>query len=352
MYTTKLLTMAALIPAAAFLVPGIINAIGGILGIANESRKLSGGRVKLHRKRRGKGLSPMYIARPYAGGGLRKKKKKNVVKRKKGRGLLFPAGRGLSPMYIHRPYVGSGLRQKPVKAYHRKGGAVRGVKYHVPYWGRIHRGKGMLTLPGGHMAPLLKQLAMPSLVGIRVPPRIDPSLWSTKITTGPKEKTGGKGLTKRILRKRLYGRGVVADTLGKIPLLGGILGPIVRALGGRVKKSYKKKGGLLFPAGRGLSPMYIARPYVGAGLRKKKKSSPKRKKGGRYGNLHRMSTTINSILRGGKPAGGALVPRKGYYRKGPSGKRVHVRQTVVRVGAGRVKGGYKAYTWGPNLIKC
>lgn len=51
------------------------------------------------------------------------------------------------------------------------------------------------------------------------------------------------------------GRGVFADILGSIPLLGSIAGPIVRSLGGRVRKH-----------GKGLSPMYLMRPYVGRGL--------------------------------------------------------------------------------------
>lgn len=316
-------------------VPSLISAIGGILGIANESRKLAGGRVRL-RRLRGKGLSPMSTVPTYVGAGL-KHKKKRAVKHRKGRGLLFPAGRGLSPMYITRPYVGAGIKRHKKKA---------------------RRGKGMLTAPGGHMLPLLKQLVMPStsyLVNKRIPVLYtgDPFKNRPKpVEMSPKSYnplgltiTGGK-LTKRILRKRLYGRGVVADTLAKIPLLGGILAPIARALGGKLKKG-RTRGGLLFPAGRGLSPMYIARPYVGAGVKRKRKTTTKRK-GGRHGNLHRMSNTIRSVLRGG-----SLVPRKGYYRAGPKGKRVHVRATVVRVGAGtKRKGGYLPYTWGPNLIKC
>lgn len=374
----------ALAPLLMMGIPAAINAIGGILGIANESRKLGGGRVRLRNKyrglprtnRKGHGLSPMYIARPYVGAGLRQKKK-SAVKKRKGRGLLFPAGRGLSPMYIARPYVGAGLkllkgRKSSVRKYHKKGGAIR----YVSRYGRISRGKGMLT-PGNPAAALLKQLVMPStsaFIGrpyIKGPvegPLPHPTKTIIDVSSNlgfpgslfikpipPKYPgkpecvyTGGK-ITKRILRKRLYGRGVVADTLGKIPILGAILSPIARALGGKIKKqknTYRKKGkrgGLLYPAGRGLSPMYITRPYVGAGLRKKKAV---RRKGGRHGNMHSMSTTIRKIL-----SGGALIPRKGYYRTGPSGKRVHVRPTVVRKSYGG-KGGYLPYTWGPNIIRC
>lgn len=382
----------ALAPLLMMGIPAAINAIGGILGIANESRKLSGGRVRLRHKyrglprvnRKGHGLSPMYIARPYVGAGLRQKKK-SAVKKRKGKGLLFPAGRGLSSMYIARPYVGAGLRKTPVRKYHKKGGALRYVRR------RVSRGKGMLT-PGNPGAALLKQLVMPStsaFIGkpyikgpvegplphptktmINIPPTLEfpgspfvkpirpkyPGKPQSPYYPDPNAisyaplipYTGGK-ITKRILRKRLYGRGVVADTLGKIPILGAILSPIARALGGKIKKQKKtyrkkgKRGGLLYPVGRGMSPMYISRPYVGAGLGKKKVV---RRKGGRHGNMHSMSTTIRKIL-----SGGALVPRKGYYRTGPSGKRVHVRPTVVRKSYGG-KGGYLPYTWGPNIIRC
>lgn len=369
----KATKMMALAPALAFGIPGALGAIGSILGIANEARKL-GGRVRLGRRKkiaRGKGLSPMYIARPYVGAGLKQKKK--GAKHRRGRGLLFPAGRGLSPMYIARPYVGAGIKRKHRKI--KKGGKIKRVVHRR----RVLRGQGMLAPPGGHMGPLLKQFMMPStaILGhklirgpmhgpdniprgyIPVTPFINKSLHSTPFepiltSSIPPATRIGSGTKKRAMRKRLYGRGVVADTLGKIPLLGGILAPIVRAFGGKIKH---KRGGLLAPAGRGLSPMYIARPYVGAGLKRKhKKVKPKRggkikrtyhKKGGRHGNLHRMSSTIRSVLRGG-----SLVPRKGYYRKGPGGKRVHVRQTVVRVGAGLRRGGYLPYTWGPNINKC
>ncbi len=111
------------------------------------------------------------------------------------------------------------------------------------------------------------------------------------IANEAKKARGGRlrrrGVRAGIKHKR-KGRGVVADTLGNVPLLGALLGPLARALGGRVNRR-----------GKGLSPMYIRRPYVGMGL------SPL----GRY-------------------RGGALHHRKGYY-KYAGGKRIHVRPTLV-----------------------
>jgi hypothetical protein len=96
----------------------------------------------------------------------------------------------------------------------------------------------------------------------------------------------GKGLANARM-KRIYkmkGSGVVADTLGSIPLLGMLLGPMAKAFGGRLKhkrkRVHKKRGGRVRGGlnrrkvimalvkrlrGRGLSPMYIRRPYVSSG---------------------------------------------------------------------------------------
>jgi hypothetical protein len=102
---------------------GLLSPAGGRL-----ARRVGRMRVKHHR-RRGHGLSPMYIHRPYVGLGL----------------IRHHRGHGLSPMYIHRPYVGLGLRK------HHKG-----LKGRTP----LHRRGGMLTPPGGHYMPLLKQMAL------------------------------------------------------------------------------------------------------------------------------------------------------------------------------------------------
>jgi hypothetical protein len=69
----------------------------------------------------------------------------------------------------------------------------------------------------------------------------------------------GEGL-RYIRRNKLYrrrkrrGRGIVADVFGGIPLLGSILGPIVKAMGGKRIR------------GRGLVDMAIKRPYYRGGL--------------------------------------------------------------------------------------
>ncbi len=72
-------------------------------------------------------------------------------------------------------------------------------------------------------------------------------------------------------RKRARGRGVIADTLGSVPLLGALLGPLAKAFGGKLKRMpTKNRRALMFALarrlrGKGLSPMYIRRPYVSSG---------------------------------------------------------------------------------------
>jgi hypothetical protein len=86
------------------------------------------------------------------------------------------------------------------------------------------------------------------------------------------------------LRKHKYhkhkryhrGKGMAADIISQIPLLGGIAGPIVRALGGRLHhKGYHKIVHTLYGPklkyikgnrGHGLAPMYMKRPYTGCGM--------------------------------------------------------------------------------------
>lgn len=97
-------------------------------------------------------------------------------------------------------------------------------------------------------------------------------------------RTGGKVYRKRHIRKarkgrggrikktyKYKGKGVVADTLGSIPLLGALLGPLAKAFGGKLKKMPRKHRRAAIMAimrklaGKGLSPMYLRRPYVSSG---------------------------------------------------------------------------------------
>lgn len=85
----------------------------------------------------------------------------------------------------------------------------------------------------------------------------------------------GKGLVnnhkRRQRRHKRKGKGVVADTLGSVPLLGAILGPLAKVFGGKLKRMPKKHRRAAVMAlarklhGKGLSPMYIRRPYVSSG---------------------------------------------------------------------------------------
>lgn len=94
-------------------------------------------------------------------------------------------------------------------------------------------------------------------------------------------RAGGR-LHKKHLKRPMrgpYGRGVVADTLGNIPLLGMVLGPLAKAFGGKLKgaKTNKKARRAMILAlvkklrGKGLSPLSIRRPYVGMGVKAKRR---------------------------------------------------------------------------------
>lgn len=107
-------------------------------------------------------------------------------------------------------------------------------------------------------------------------------------------------------RMRHHGRGAVADTLGSLPLIGALLGPLAKAFGGRLRRHHMMRHRRR--RGHGLSPMYIRRPYVGMGL------AP-------YGAHRRIGY------------GGALIHRKGYY-KHVHGHRIHVRPTIVHKARG------------------
>lgn len=133
-----------------------------------------------------------------------------------------------------------------------------------------------------------------------------------------------KGMGKMKRRYKMKGRGVVADTLGNIPLIGALLGPLAKAFGGKLKRMPKRNRKAAIRAlihrlrGKGLSPMYIRRPYVSSGCGLPSMGmihSPHI--GGRHGNQHRMSSTIRAILRRG---GYGLSPM--YIRRPYTGGRL------------------------------
>lgn len=160
-------------------------------------------------------------------------------------------------------------------------------------------------------------------------------------------KRGGRvhHIRRRIhMRRRKLGRGVAANILGSIPVLGSILGPIVSAMGGRVRRRHHKR-----MRGHGLSPMYYTRPYVGMGMRRHHKRMRHRKRGhglspmyytrpyvgmGMLGPLgsHVLAKYGRGLLApagGYKPYIGGTV-RKGHYRKiRGRGARIRVRPTLI-----------------------
>lgn len=274
--------MAALLPIAAMAIPALLGAISGGINIATAVKGLRGGRLRRHL--RGKGLSPMYIARPYAGAGL-----------------LAPAGRGLSPMYIARPYAGAGAAGFTFSRSHKRGQTGRG--------GAMRKGRGMLIAPGQQYGALVLpkargdvykrkpvlMIAPPADRSMSMRPRIpfadasDPiQIKGTGLLfpagarggavhvrrghyrTGPSGKrvhvsaTVARSGGSLIHRKGYYrhdpsgkrvhvsatkvhrpGAGIVADILGAIPMLGSIAGPLARSLGGRVRRRGAKRGGYL-----------------------------------------------------------------------------------------------------------
>lgn len=111
-----------------------------------------------------------------------------------------------------------------------------------------------------------------------------------------KKKKGGR------IRKtyKMKGRGVVADTLGSVPLLGMVLGPLAKAFGGKLARIPKRNRKAALRAllyrlrGKGLSPMYIRRPYVSSGCGLSPMYIRRPYTGGRLGPLG--STTSGSYL--------------------------------------------------------
>jgi len=118
----------------------------------------------------------------------------------------------------------------------------------------------------------------------------------------------------RVYRRRYKrGRGVAADIAGAIPLLGGIFGPLVKAMGGRVRRPRR---------GRGLPNMELYQPIAcGRGLLGPGSYRP-----------HLYGRGITG-RRGGllSPTGmGGAIHRKGHYRYS-NGRRTYVRPTLVRM---------------------
>jgi hypothetical protein len=120
------------------------------------------------------------------------------------------------------------------------------------------------------------------------------------------------GRIRRVKRHR-RGRGIAADIAGAIPLLGAFAGPLVRAMGGKLrrKRVYRRRKG-----GDGLVPMHMYNPIAyGSGL-----LFP--------GRRHMIGGLLS-------PTGGAVSYRKGYY-KHVKGRRIHVKPAIVHHG-GRIR---------------
>jgi len=161
----------------------------------------------------------------------------------------------------------------------------------------------------------------------------------------PIRRRGGRVHKKRLVKS---GRGVVADTLSNIPLLGAMLGPLARAFGGKLKKMPLRQRRLYAMKllrqlrGKGLAPMYMQRPYVGMGLAPygSKRSHggyiPYTFKSGIRRSLAPMYMQRPYVGMGLlAPAGGAVVVRKGHLRKIPGrAARVRVAPTLAITGRG------------------
>jgi hypothetical protein len=132
---------------------------------------------------------------------------------------------------------------------------------------------------------------------------------------------GGRIKMRRPVRHR-RGRGIASDIIGQIPLIGQLLGPIVKAMGGRIIMRRGGRAHMMRCRGRGLAPMRYKKPYIGQGMLTPPGGTMVlyAKKAAGYGLLG--------------PAGGS-IHRRGHYRH-VNGKRVHVKAT-------RVHGGYMPY---------
>lgn len=149
----------------------------------------------------------------------------------------------------------------------------------------------------------------------------------------------------RRLPHRRRGRGIASDIVGAIPVVGSILGPLIRAFGGKLR--HRK---IRHVRGRGLVPMHVYQPIAcGGGL-----LGPGMYRPPTFGNIMSVIPYGHSITQPfGKgftygPRGGLLSPtgmggavsyRKGHY-KHVNGRRVHVAATMVHHG-GRVRRVYR-----------
>lgn len=154
-----------------------------------------------------------------------------------------------------------------------------------------------------------------------------------------KRKGGRVHHRKNYAKHARRGKGVFADIVSGIPLLGSVAGPLIRSLGGRISR------GRVFKRGHGLAPMHmrsltaLARGPKGYGGR----LMP-------YGAITpaAMIHKMLPMMKYGRgllmPAGGAV--RRGHYRV-VNGRRVRVAPTIVR-GKGlrrHRRGGYIPYTF-------
>lgn len=164
------------------------------------------------------------------------------------------------------------------------------------------------------------------------------------------------------------GKGVVSDTLGKIPLLGMLLGPIASALGGKIRRTagsrLKRR---VLRKGRGLAPMKIHK-YIGGML-----TAP----GGTMAvyqkrlpilpNSGMKSYSVNKIQGGttyrpnlippdsmthfGKYlVGGKIILRKGHYRN-INGNRIRIKPVggLLSPAGGSIRKGHYRYVKGKRI---
>lgn len=126
---------------------------------------------------------------------------------------------------------------------------------------------------------------------------------------------------KRYLRvKHHKGRGVIADVVGGIPLIGSLLGPLIKSFGGKITQRQKINlmKMLIKRKGRGLVNQNTKRPFALV--------SRMRGRGLVNQTTKRPFALTSRIRMGGllSPAGGKIVIRRGHYRQLPH-RRIRVR---------------------------
>ncbi len=128
-----------------------------------------------------------------------------------------------------------------------------------------------------------------------------------------KHKVGGRVHKRKHKHMRKHrGKGVLADIVGKIPLLGSLAGPLISMLGGRIRHRKHTKKTHRTPRGRGLAPMYQYRPYVGGRLRRRKHPRKHKKARGRgLAPMYQYKPYLGGML---MPSGGPTMPHG--YRGG------------------------------------